>query len=156
MIKISFFTAHEKVEDKMLSFLITCPVSFDEIPVSVSLTGNRCENASNKLKVIDNQPSNETKKKSFGVCTSSLTIEDKASVSRFIEWMEMLRILGASKISSFNKKIEHGLKVIEFFQNKNFLDLNSWQDPSVLRLAPKNSILETMQLTDCFYRSKNL
>lgn len=93
-------------EGAILPFLVTCPINVNNTkkPTTVSLTANPCDNAENNIKIIDNQPLNGVKK-GFGVCCKSLSFSDRSYVIRFIEWVHILRILGADKITLFNQHV---------------------------------------------------
>jgi hypothetical protein len=54
------------------------------MPISVSLTPNMCDNAENKLQIIDKRPLDGVKK-NFGICSKTLTFDDRAYVIRLIE-----------------------------------------------------------------------
>jgi Glycosyltransferase family 92 len=130
------------------------------MPVSVSLTANACDDAENKLKIIDNHPPNGVKKR-FGVCCKSLTYGDRKTVIRFIEWVHLLRILGADKITLFNRHVHPELfKIMNYFQDKGYIEFSPFLEPSgvstSLQASPQTYMLEMMQHTDCFYRTRHL
>lgn len=131
----------KKTEGSLLPFLITCPIEFnDKMPLSVSLTSNACDNAENKLIIIDNQPPNGIKK-SFGVCSKSLSFENRDFIIRFIEWVELLKILGANKITLFNFHVHSELyEIMNYFQEKGILEVSQFFEPGGMKTpAQKNS-----------------
>jgi hypothetical protein len=114
-------------------YLVTCPIEFkNRLPTAVSLTAKTCDFAENKIAIIDNQPIDGVKK-SFGVCCKYLFFEDRKEVIRFIEWVELLRILGAEKIMLFNKHVhpEH-FKIMNYYKEKGIIDFYDYLDPSGL------------------------
>jgi Glycosyltransferase family 92 len=131
------------------------------MPVSVSLTANMCENATNKLQIIDNQPPNGAKKM-FGVCCKAMTFDDRSYVIRFVEWAAMMRILGADKITIFKNRVHLDFeKILNHFEDEKNFEVLPYRAPSNVSLASKShsiqfQMLEMMQHTDCFYRTRNL
>lgn len=152
---------YEYHEGLKVPFIITCPIEFSHrTPVAVSLTAKPCEHAENKLIIIDNLPPNNIKK-TFGVCTKYLFFEDRKVVARFIEWVEMVRILGADKITLYNRNVhpEH-FKILNYYKEKGFLEFFPFLEPSGIENAPTAStqfyMIETLLHTDCFYRTRKL
>lgn len=151
----------EQSKGAKVPFLVTCPIDFKhKIPKAVSLTAKTCDNAENKLEIIDNKPLNGVKK-GFGVCSKSLSFDKNEFVIRFIEWVHMLRILGADKITIYNRYVHPELyKIMNYFHEKNFIDVKQFLEPSGVKTSTSNSqptnMLEVMQHTDCFYRTRNL
>ena len=71
----------------------------DRLPVSVSLVQAECQKGvkpSNNLRIL-NRWREDGEKRGIGVCSKSLSFVDDASI-KFIEWIELLRALGADKI----------------------------------------------------------
>ena len=71
----------------------------DRLPVSVSLVQAECQKGvkpSNNLRIL-NRWREDGEKRGIGVCSKSISYVDDASM-KFIEWMELLRALGADKI----------------------------------------------------------
>ena len=71
----------------------------DRVPVSVSLVQTACQqgvNPTNNLRIF-NRRREDGVKRGIGVCSKSLSHMDDASM-RFIEWIELLRALGAERI----------------------------------------------------------
>lgn len=141
--------------------MISCPILFNgTVPTSVSLTLNRCDDAENNLKIIDNQPDDGVKKE-FGVCVKQLTFPNRDFVVRFIEWVHMLNILGASKIHFYNRFVHPDLvKICSYFEDQGLVDMQPFLEPSsmsnqVSRTA-SSMVLEASVINDCFYRTKNL
>ena len=89
--------------EKLLNaYMLSCPAleaEEDRIPVSVSLVQAQCQQwvkPSNNLRIF-NRRREDGVKRGIGVCSKSLSHMDDASM-RFIEWIELLRALGAEKI----------------------------------------------------------
>jgi hypothetical protein len=107
--------------DSLLPYLIKCPI-VQETPKAVLLTSTPCANPKNLLKVIDNQPRDGTKK-NFIVTVKALHFEDRNFVIRFIEWVEIMRILGADKIDVFYRAVHPDLmKILNHYQQQGFVD----------------------------------
>jgi hypothetical protein len=138
----------------MIPYLINCPINFSEKPTAVSIVEGKCDSAINKLTIINNQPKNETKM-TFGVCTSELQHDTTDFVTRFAEWVAMLKILGAERLTTFDSGTEHP-RILKLLQEQNFLDLTDFSEPKRLRLTVNRSVLQLLQITDCFYRTRNL
>ena len=71
----------------------------DRVPVSVSLVQAECQKGvkpSNNLRIL-NKWREDGEKRGIGVCSKSISYLDDASM-KFIEWIELLRALGADKI----------------------------------------------------------
>ena len=80
--------------------LLACPIPHShsqKIPTSVSLVSTNCSFATNVMKVNYNIPSKSEPKEMFGVCMKAITIVKDES-QHIIEWIEILKDLGASKI----------------------------------------------------------
>lgn len=161
LFNICSISVDKQSEGTKLPFLVTCPVEpKNKIPTSVSLTANDCDNAENKLQIINNKPANDIKQR-FGVCTKALSTDKREFIVRFIEWVHILRILGTDKITLFNEYVHPELfNILNFFQNKSFIEYSQFVKPSNVNashLTPnQGNILELMQLTDCFYKTRNL
>ena len=82
--------------------MLSCPAleaDEDRVPVSVSLVQTQCQQGvkpKNNLRILDRRPE-KGEKRGIGVCSKSLSFVDDASI-KFIEWIELLRALGADKI----------------------------------------------------------
>ena len=102
--------------------LLACPLPTSHqhlIPASVSLVNStNCTLATNNLKVNYNIPTKTEPKQLFGVCMKALTIVEDQS-HQIIEWIELLRVLGASKVLFYILHVhENILKVTE--ENEQF------------------------------------
>jgi Glycosyltransferase family 92 len=145
-----------------LPYLITCPINFDgEFPTSVSLTAEPCDDAENRLKILDNQPPNGVKQK-FGICTKQLKYGGREFIARFIEWVQMLRLLGVHKIhlnmaGPVHPEME---KVLTYYEKQDFIEWVRYQDPSEIAdhrmFSSQHRYLQMLILNDCFYRTKDL
>ena len=82
--------------------MLSCPAleaREDRVPVSVSLVQTECQQGvkpSNNLRIL-NRRRKDGEKKGIGVCSKSLSYIQDGS-SRIIEWIELIRALGADKI----------------------------------------------------------
>ena len=147
--------------DAILPYLVTCPVDFTgEIPKYVSLTSEYCSTVTNKFKVIDNHPPDGVKK-DFVVVVKAMAFENRNIVIRFIEWVEMLKILGCEKIIIFERIVHPDLMMtLNFYQKQGFMDVYRFVEPEEITSNTYTNIqsfmLQQMQHTDSFYRARNL
>lgn len=107
------------IDGQYQPYLISCripEVMRQRIPSSVSLVGKQCDLATNNLRVIYNRPISEDMRKSFGVCVKGLDfMYDDLSV-RLVEWIELLRILGADKIFFYELQVHPNIsRVLDFY-----------------------------------------
>lgn len=132
-------------------------------PDSVSLVENRCDKAHNNLRVINNRP---PVKQDFAVCVKGLDfLHDDLSV-RVIEWIELLKLLGAKKIFLYELEIHSNLsKVVQHYQREGIVELTpitlpGYQPnlPGFRHLYLKNKLTakrqnELIPYNDCLYRN---
>ena len=71
----------------------------DLAPISVSVVENRCDEATNNLRVTYNPLKEGERKNKFAVCVKGLDFPNDDISLRLMEWVEMLNILGADKVS---------------------------------------------------------
>ena len=96
--------AGEGRENLLNAYMLSCPAleaREDRLPVSVSLVQTVCQQGvkpTNNLRIFNRQRDGGVKK-GIAVCSKALALsllEDNSK--RFIEWIELLRALGAEKI----------------------------------------------------------
>ena len=109
-------------------YLMACrlPKShWNQVPLSVSIVENICDKPTNNLRVIYNKlPEDETDKKEFAVCVKGLDFPNDDLSVRLIEWIELLRILGADKIFFYNLEVHPNVtKVLNYYEDKSYIDL---------------------------------
>lgn len=150
------------LNDTIFPYLLVCPlklISQEKLPNSVSLVSSQCEDARNNLKIINNQPMNGIKKE-FGVCTKQMTYDNESFAIRFIEWVQMLRILGAEKIYGYNRLVHPNIQIaIDYLENRNFIEIEPFLEPIGIFHKPQSwdtRSLEINLIHDCFYRIRTL
>lgn len=138
---------------------MTCPLdSQRKIPSSVSLVISPCFEAKNNLKIIDRQPSGG-KKREFGVCMNQISTTRRDFIVRFVEWVRMLEILGASKIhGTIHSAHYDSWKVWKFLALKDLFEFTSFTLPNGDDYNDYWSQQDVRQnfLNDCFHKNKNL
>jgi hypothetical protein len=141
--------------------MIICPLDHGQtIPDSVSLTTHNCKQASNNLQIINNQPK-EGRREMFGVCSKQLYFEKRDFGIQFIEWVHLLKILGAHKIHLYKEKLHKDVEqVVDFFDKNKLIEIQSFEAPSDIEGAEfatsERRVLEMNLLHDCLYKVKNL
>lgn len=108
-------------------YLIACkiPEHFNGIvPASVSISEKKCDTATNNLRVIYNNRPPDEKKKGFAVCVKGLDfLYDDLSV-RLVEWIEMLNILGASKIYFYELQVHPNMsKILQHYVQEGLVQV---------------------------------
>lgn len=150
-------------------YIITCKIPRikslpkDFYPTSVSLVDNRCQKANNNLKIINNRPE---EKKEFAVCVKGLDFLHEDLSVRLVEWIELLRILGASKIFLYDLEIHPNIsKVLNYYQQNGAVELTKItlpghqpNLPGFRHLYLKNKLThkrqnELIPYNDCLYRN---
>lgn len=92
----------DKRDDLMSPYILSCPTlkeEEDRVPVSVSLVQAECQKGtkpSNNLRIF-NRHRPDGAKKGIAVCSKALSLLEDNSL-RIIEWIELLRALGAEKV----------------------------------------------------------
>lgn len=153
---------------KLVSLLHRCqiPKPFHSVvPASVSIVEKECDTATNNLRVIYNRPPDD-KKKGFAVCVKGLDfLYDDLSV-RLVEWIELLRILGAEKIYFYELQVHPNIsKILRHYENEGMVQVTpltlSGGQPNVpgfqhLYLQKKTNHKrqnEIIPYNDCLYKN---
>ena len=154
--------------------LITCPIIGSKIPRLVSLSFSDTRDSvndtihsidSNILSIIDESIDNKSK---FAICFKWMDFYDQDLSVRLIEWLEMVKILGAShiflNILSTHPSIR---RVIKYYESIGFVTLTEYTLPGDQPNDPKKRHLylyenirekrrhEQLPLYDCMYRAIN-
>jgi hypothetical protein len=112
------------------------------------------------LNIINNQPDDGVKKR-FGVCSKKATFENRNFAIRFIEWVHMVRLLGAEKVH-FSYDFVHPdlFEVIKHFEELGMVETWQYLNPTGISDSIPRSWqsyqLEVITQTDCFYKVMNL
>ncbi len=151
-------------------YLLSFPIPEDyhgQIPEAVSLVEHHCDSPRNALKVIYNPlPRTESAKKRVAVCVKGLDFPKDEMATKIVQWIEIIRILGADKIFFYELQVSSKLRqVLDYYQDQGFIDvrpisLPGWQ-PSLPMLQhnflKKNIIAkrqnEVIPYNDCLYRN---
>lgn len=93
--------------------LLSCKIPFGEKAVDVSITTKPCEIKRYPRFTI--KYNGKRKERNFTVCVKPLDFRDDISY-HLIQWIEVLKILGADKINFYVKKLrKETLKVLKWF-----------------------------------------
>ncbi|XP_017850063.1 uncharacterized protein LOC108605008 [Drosophila busckii] len=146
------------------------------VPQMVSLVAKRCQAAKNLLRVVNNnkrssQPvsasnRNQTELK-FMICVKAMDFPYVDLSWRLIEWLEMMRLLGAHKVVFYDAQMHANMsKVIRHYMQDDFVELHPMSHgrgephatPHFAHFAMEadyfNRILnEMIPYNDCFYRN---
>ena len=101
-------------QDTFQPYLISCQLPethWGKVPSSVSLVQNHCEIATSNLRIIFNKPLKD--KKHFAVCVKGLAFPEDDISLKLIEWIELLRILGADKIFFYIISVHRNVEKVQ-------------------------------------------
>ncbi|XP_059488955.1 uncharacterized protein LOC132204460 isoform X2 [Neocloeon triangulifer] len=152
----------------MQPYFITCkvpPSMNGSVPVAVSVVEQPCENATNLLRVIYDPLPPGQEQKDFAVCAKGLFYKHNPNMAvRIVEWVELLKILGAEKIGLYYYHIHENItKVFNYYEESGFMDVGQVTVPGKYPNAPDlvagflethrrfEFILEVIHYTDCMY-----
>lgn len=103
-------------------YLLACQLPkthWGKTPVSVSIVENKCDKATNNLRVTYNKPEEAEGKKKFAVCVKGLDFpEDDLSI-KLTEWIEVLGSLGADKIFLYNLEVHPNITKVRCLHNNH-------------------------------------
>lgn len=151
-------------------YLIACQIpkaQHGEVPASVSLVENVCDRATNNLRVVYNRPAGrDAAKKGFAVCVKGLDfLYDDLSV-RLVEWIELLRLLGADKVFFYQLQVHPNIsKVLRHYEARGAVHVTPLTLPGGQPNAPGFQHLyltkkvnhkrqnELIPYNDCLYRN---
>ncbi|CAM1329109.1 Uncharacterised protein g9923 [Pycnogonum litorale] len=150
-------------------FVISCPLSGPGwIPEAVSLVETKCQNAKNLLKVVkkDGRDAKRRRKSRIAVCVKGLDFPSGGMVTRLIEWLELIRILGADKVFVYDLNVHPDTyKVLKYYEEIGFVDVKPLTLPGdqpnhpqirhvylQKRVASKR-LNELVPYNDCLYRN---
>ncbi|KAL7736146.1 hypothetical protein ACLKA6_003695 [Drosophila palustris] len=156
-------------------------------PSTVSLTSQFCEHASNSLRVhyetsnnkvtkgiISNAPGSSVNSSfsevktplNFGVCLKAFDFPFVDISERLIEWFELQRLLGATRIYGYVYQVHPQVqRTLAYYEHSGFLELRPLtmangipRLPHYLHLLLKNRLMvkrlnELIPYNDCFYRN---
>lgn len=150
-------------------YIVTCKIPRikglpkDFYPTSVSLVENRCHKATNNLRILNDRP---PVKQQFAVCVKGLDFLHEDLSVRLVEWIELLRLLGANKIFLYELEIHPNIsKVLQHYQQDGIVELtkitlpgNQPNLPGFRHLYLKNKLTnkrqnELIPYNDCLYRN---
>ena len=106
-------------------YLMSCPIPSSHAnltPVSVSLVEEMCETSTNYLNIIYNLPSGEKEK--FAVCVKGLDFPMEDLSLRLVEWIEVLKALGAAKVFLYSLDVHPNVRrVVEHYTSRGEVEL---------------------------------
>ena len=88
-------------------------------PLAVSLVEEDCETPTNYLSIIYNLPAGEKGK--FAVCVKGMDFPLEDLSVRMVEWLEVLKALGADKIFLYNLDVHPNVKKVLI--HVNYIDI---------------------------------
>ncbi|XP_065348557.1 uncharacterized protein LOC135945075 [Cloeon dipterum] len=153
----------------LFPYVFSCeiPTEYENrVPDSVSFVGHPCDRATNNLKLVYN-PSSKEDKKDFFVCVKGLNFAHNAKIAiRLVEWIELLKILGADKIVFYELQVHENItRILENYKHTRNVELIKTSLPGHYANMPHfmstylkkhigvQMFQELIQYNDCFYRN---
>lgn len=136
------------------SYMLTCKAPSDREPEYVSLVSKSCDQARNLIYVANKSPDNGIIRDFLVVVRDLNDEEDKSSL--IVEWLEILKQLGASNVHFYvTKAHENVMKVLKFYEAVEFVTFKIMKYPDAIDSTKvhKNSLIP---LHDSLYGNLNL
>ena len=151
-------------------YLLACQLPkshWGRTPASVSIVEDKCDKATNNLRVIYNKPEEGEPKKKFAVCVKGLFFPFEDVSIRLAEWIELLHELGAGTIYFYVQNIHDNMrKVLDLYEVRDWVDVKRTSFPGYFPSVPLAELpsyweqhkhekrqLELVPYNDCFYRN---
>lgn len=121
------------VDGELQPHLLSCRLPAEmrnTVPVAVSLVENKCDLATNCLRVIYNKPIMKENQKDFAVCVKGLDFMYEDLSLRLVEWIELLSLLGADKIFFYELQVHPNIrKVLDHYQQQGRVEVQKTKLP---------------------------
>ena len=128
---------------------------------------DKCDKATNNLRVIYNKPEEGEPKKKFAVCVKGLFFPFEDVSIRLAEWIELLHELGAGTIYFYVQNIHDNMrKVLDLYEVRDWVEVSRTSFPGYFPSVPLAELqsyweqhkhekrqLELVPYNDCFYRN---
>ncbi|XP_063709511.1 uncharacterized protein LOC134838010 [Culicoides brevitarsis] len=161
-----------KIKDgTFIGFLITCPIpeNATKTPLVVSLVTNKCDKATNSLKVENNRPPEGMPKKDFAVCVKGMDFLTEDLSIPLVEFVETNLMFGVDKIVTYNLGVHPNMTdVLNYYIKAGKMEVhpislpaNYPNDPFLRHLFLKSRhtikiLQELIPYNDCFYKNMHL
>ncbi|XP_037931752.1 uncharacterized protein LOC119666542 [Teleopsis dalmanni] len=148
--------------------LLTCilPVlNGNAVPKAVSLVDTKCSKASNTITIYYDPLPKDKVRNGFAVCVKNLFFPIVDHSARVVEWLELLRLLGVTKVYMYDLYSHPNLtKVLNYYEEDGFVEVTPIthangepQFPHYYHLAwsitkLSNILHELIAYNDCFYK----
>ncbi|XP_049871795.1 uncharacterized protein LOC126370815 [Pectinophora gossypiella] len=138
-------------------YLITCvlpSVVRGLVPASVSLVERPCDRATNNLSVYYDAPL-QRHRHEFAVCVKELDFLHKDKSVRLVEWIELVRLLGAHKIFIYKLRVHRNISmVLKYYEYLDVVSVIPTTRPD--HTGPKDKPVQLIAYNDCLYRNMYL
>ncbi|XP_063547611.1 uncharacterized protein LOC134755065 [Cydia strobilella] len=151
----------------LLPYLIACVLPADVRalrPAAVSLVEQPCDRATNCLRVHFDEPPDRTQKE-FAVCVKGLDFLHEDLSVRLVEWIELLRLLGADKVFFYEFQVHPNIsKVLAYYRARGIVESSPItlpggrpNFPGLQHVYMKKRVthkrqMELVPYNDCLYR----
>ncbi|XP_059485209.1 uncharacterized protein LOC132202358 isoform X2 [Neocloeon triangulifer] len=161
--------APDLLEPYFVNCLLPPKLTGGRIPESVSLVEEPWHNATNNLRVLYT-PTPSGGKKKFAVCVKGLNFyHDATQAVRIVEWLELLRILGADKVFFYQYHVHPKIgRVLQHYENEGFAEVIKITLPGFYPNIPEfqntffqknidaQELTELIHYNDFLYKNLNL
>ncbi|XP_041971724.1 uncharacterized protein LOC121727796 isoform X1 [Aricia agestis] len=149
-------------------YLLACVLPADVrhlVPASVSIVVDPCDRATNNLRVHYDRPPPPAAQREFAVCVKGLDFLHEDLSVRLVEWIELIRLLGADKIFFYELQVHPNItKVLDYYAELGVVEVTPITLPGGqpnlpglqhMYLKKKTTHKRQMELipyNDCLYR----
>ncbi|CAD0204137.1 unnamed protein product [Chrysodeixis includens] len=155
--------------DRVLQpYLLACVLPAEVrhlVPASVSLVENPCDRATNNLRVHYDRPAPPAQRKDFAICVKGLDFLHEDLSVRIVEWIELVRQMGADKIFFYELQVHPNItKVLDYYAAEGVVtvtpitlpggqpNLPGLQHMYLKKKTTNKRQMELIPYNDCLYR----
>ncbi|XP_063368409.1 uncharacterized protein LOC134656814 [Cydia amplana] len=155
------------VDGVLQPYLLACVLPADVRtlrPAAVSLVEKPCDRATNCLRVHFDEPPNRAQKE-FAVCVKGLDFQHEDLSVRLVEWIELVRLLGADKVFFYELQVHPNIsKVLAYYRARGIVEstpitlpggqpnLPGLQHVYMKKRLGNKRQMELVPYNDCLYR----
>ncbi|XP_047999195.1 uncharacterized protein LOC125236435 [Leguminivora glycinivorella] len=148
-------------------YLLACVLPADVRalrPAAVSLVEKPCDRATNCLRVHFDEPPDRAQKE-FAVCVKGLDFQHEDLSVRLVEWIELVRLLGADKVFFYELQVHPNIsKVLAYYRARGLVEstpitlpggqpnLPGLQHMYLKKKTTHKRQMELVPYNDCLYR----